>query len=226
MKRVLSIILFVALSVPAHADLRYRTRVEVRTASAELKAAMPVGETVMLIRGDAIRVEQVRDATRSVLLIRPDGQFILDLNARTYWRIPDLQSLLAHPATAAPPAFRRTGEFATILGLQAERVEVTISVPLPITPPPGMPATMSMTGEIWVADAYRAYARNISRAIGPSGALPPGVQGIVLRQLVRNAKLGIEIEHAVTELVEAPLAAELFELPEGFRSVIDPAGRP
>jgi hypothetical protein len=136
-----------------------------------------------------------------------------------------MQAVLTSRTTAVSPSFRRTGEFMTILGLRAEHVEVTMSVPVPITPPPGLPTVLSMTGELWVSDAYRAYSRSISRAIGLSGALTPELEGIVLRQVVRNAQFGIEIEQVVTELIEAPLAAEMFEVPDGFR-VIGPAARP
>lgn len=225
MKHILLPVCLLGLSISnAEADLRYRTRLEVRTPS-ELKAAMPPAETVMLIKGDAIRIEHAQGAVRSVLLIRPDGQFVIDLNARTYWRIPELQAVLTPPATAASPTFRRTGESTIILGLQAERVEVTMSLPLPVTPPPGFPTLLPMTGELWVADAYRPYAKSISRAIGLSRSLTSGLEGIVLRQVMRNAQFGIEIEHVVTELIETPVAAETFELPQGFR-VIGPAGRP
>jgi hypothetical protein len=206
----------------ADADLRYRARIEVRTTSPELKTAMPVVETAMMISGDAIRVEQVRGGSRSVLLFRPDGRFVLDLEARTYFQIPAVQ---AAPMTSAPPTFRRTGDFETILGLRAERVDVTMSLVLPITPPPGMPTVMTMTGEFWIADAHRDYATNIRRTLASSDVVPPGIEGIVLRQVVRNAEFGIEIEHLVTELLEAPVAPEMFELPAGFRSLIDPAGR-
>lgn len=209
----------------ANADLHYRMRVHVRSASAQLKEALPAGETIMLVKGDSIRVEQVSGAARSVLLMRPDGQFVLDLDARTYWRIPETQAVLTSPATAPSPTFRRTGEFTTILGLRVERVEVTMSVPVPITPPPGFPTVLPMTGELWVSNAYRPYVRSVSRAIGLSGAPTSGLEGIVLRQVVRNAQFGIEIEHVVTELTETPLADEMFELPDGFR-VIGPGGRP
>jgi hypothetical protein len=221
---LLSLCLLALSSAVAEADLRYRLRVDVRVTSAQLNEALPAGETVMLIKGDAVRVEQVGGATRSVLLMRPDGQFALDLEARTYRRIPRENALIV-PATAPPSVFRRTGEFATMLGLRAERVDVTMSLPLPVTPPPGLPTVVSMTGELWIADAYRDYAGNISRAIGSSSAVPSGIEGIVLRQVVRNAQLGIEIEHLVTELIEAPVAAEMFEVPDGFRDVTGSAGR-
>ena len=219
---LLSICLLAFWASIANADLRYT--MHVRVTSAQLKEALPAGETVMLIQGDAVRVEQVGGAARSVLLMRPDGQFVLDLEARTYWRIPRENALIL-PATATPSVFRRTGEFATMLGLRAERVDVTMSLPLPVTPPPGLPTVVSMTGELWIADAYRDYAGNISRAISFSSAIPSGIEGIVLRQVVRNAQLGIEIEHRVTELIEAPVAAEMFEVPDGFRDVTGSAGR-
>ena len=225
MRHIFLSVFLLGLSSSADADLRYKTRLEVRAPFAGLKAGMPAAETVMLIKGDSIRMELGQGDARSVLLIRPDGHFILDLGARTYWRIPAVQAALPSSATAPSPTFRRTGEFTTILGLQAERVEVTMMLPLPMTPPPGFPTIVPMTGELWISDAHRPYAQSISRAIALSGTQTPALEGIVLRQIVRNAQFGIEIEHIVTEILEAPLAAEMFEVPEGFRS-ISPAGRP
>ena len=225
MKHISLVICFLAVSVSGvRADLRYTLHTEVRSTSIELKAVLPHTETVMLLKGDAIRIEQSRGAIRSVLLIRPDGQFVLNPEARTYRRIPDVQSALTASATTAA-TFRRTGAFMTILGLRAERVEVTMSLPLPITPPPGVPTVLPMAGELWVTDAHRSYARSITRALGQSGAVTSELEGIVLHLAVRNVQLGIEMEHVVTELVEAPLAAEMFEVPDGFRAIIDPAGR-
>jgi hypothetical protein len=225
MKHTVFLVGLLALTTSAvEADLRYKTTLEVRTPAAGLTAVMPPAETVMMIKADTIRIEHTHGAARSVLLIRPDGQFLLDLDAGTYQRIAAIQDIL-RPRSTAPTTFRRTGEWMTILGLQAERVEVAMSVPVPIAPPPGFPTVIPMTGELWVSDAYRPYARSISRTMDLSGAATSGLEGIVLRQVVRNAQFGIEIEHVVTELSEAPIAAEMFELPEGFR-VIDPAARP
>ena len=154
MKHIFVSVCFLGLSTSADADLRYKTRLVVRMPLVELKAPIPPAETVMLIRGDTIRIEHTQGAVRSVLLIRPAGQFILDLDARTYWRIPAVQAALPSAATTASPTFRRTGEFTTILGLQAERVEVTMVLPLPMTPP-GFPTIVPMTGEVWISDAYR-----------------------------------------------------------------------
>jgi hypothetical protein len=215
----------VAFASPANADLRYRTRIEVRTTPTDVKAPIPVVETSMLIHGDAVRLEQVSGGSKSVLLLRPGGAFVLDLEARTYRRIPDMRAVLK-AATPGAPRVRRTGDFTTMLGLRTERVEVDMSMPMPITPPPGVPTTLRVTGELWLADAHRAYAANINRAMGMSAAASPELEGIVMRQIVRNAQFGIEIEHLVIELVEAPVAQELFEVPADFRNLSDPAARP
>jgi hypothetical protein len=223
MRALISTICFCALAVPAHADLRYRIRIAVRTAVPGVNSAMPPVEMMMLISGDAIRVEQVGSGTKLVLLFRPDGQFVLDTEAETYSQIPELPTRA--PGSADPSTFRRTGDFATILGMQAERVEVSMSLPLPMTPPPGVPTVVPVAGELWVADAYRHYAANIIRAAGGLGVQVPEIEGIVLRQVVRNAQLGIEIEQRVTEILETPASPGMFEIPEGFRRLTDPAGR-
>jgi hypothetical protein len=222
MRALMSAICFLALAVPAHADLRYRTRIEVRAAP-EISSAMPPVETTMLVRGDAIRVEQVGSGTRLILLFRPDGQFVLDTEARTYSQIPEL-AISAGGSTDPRATFRRTGDVTTILGLRAERVEVSMSVSLPMTPPPGIPTVLQMAGELWVADAYRSYAAHIIRAAGRAGVAVPEIEGVVLRQVVRNAQLGIEIEQRVIEIVETAASPQMFEIPEGFR-LTSPVGR-
>ena len=225
MKHIFFSVCVLSLSTAtAEADLRYTTRLEVRM-PAEFKLATPPIETLMLVKDGTIRIEHTQGTARSVLLIRPDGQFVLNLDQGTYRRIPDVQAVLSPRAAVASPAFRSTGEFTTILGLRAQRVEVTMSVPLPMTPPPGVPTVLPVTGDLWVADAYRTYTRSISDALGLSIAPTPPLDGIVLRQVVRNAQFRIEIEQVVTELTEGPLLAEMFELPQGFR-LIGPAARP
>ena len=69
----------------------------------------------------------------------------------------------------------------------------------------------------WLADAYREHGRTLRKAIGFVPALPSGIEGIVLRQTLRNEQMGIEIDYAVTELVEGPIPADMFEVPPGYR---------
>ena len=233
LRPLLSIVFLITSSPAAYADLRYTTRVEVRrtATSAEspnaaaidavLQALMPPGETRTFVTGDAIRIEQTSGTTRSVVLLRSGGQFIVYPDSRAYWRIPTLGDLLGDPRSTPQATFRRTGEFNTMLGVRTERIQVTLPIVLPVTPPAGFPTRMTLEGEAWVADAYREEARGVQKALRPT-VLPPGVEGMVLRQVLRNAEFGYEIESTVVELVEAPLAPDMFLIPDGYREISQP----
>ena len=226
MKHTLAIACFVTFSASvAQADLRYTTRVEVRSSVAQsagrvdggvVQALGPARDTVTFVSADAVRIEHSSGNTKSILLWRPDGPLVLDPEERTYRPIPELREAVASARSLPPPGFRRTNEFATVFGLRAERVEVTMSLPLP-TPPPGFPTVIEMSGELWLADVHRALGDGLRKVTGLTGGLPAGIEGIVLRQIVRNAQLGIEIESTVTDLVEGPIAAAMFEVPSGYR---------
>jgi hypothetical protein len=233
MNRILLSLLLVAVAAPAApADLRFTTRVEVRRTStsvtsvdpvataAVLQSLMPPGETRTFVTGDAIRIEQTIGPTPSVVLIRPDGQFIVYPELRTYWRMPPGDRLAGSRSTAQT-TFRRTGEVTTMLGVQAERISVTLPLVLPVTPPAGFPTRMTFEGEIWVADVYRAEGRGVQKALGLT-VLPPGVEGMVLRQILRNAEFGYEVESTVIELVEAPTPGDMFLVPAGYREINQP----
>ena len=232
MKRILLAASFVATATPvAHADLRYTTRVEVRmtpvpTASdpafaavgAMLRTLMPPGDSRTFVRGSAVRIEQGNGASATVVLMRPDGTVILDSNTQTYWRSPSLSALVTGAASAPQATFRRTGEFATIMGLRAERILLTLPMRLPVTPPPGVPTVMTMDGEMWLAGAFTAYTKAVAQATGVTLAGPRDLpEGMVLRQVMRNAHFGYEVEYVVTDFAEAPLAAALFEVPDAYR---------
>ena len=218
MNQLRALILVLLTTSIAHADLRYATKIDVRAGAettAAITAFMPPGETVTFLSNDALRIEQSKSSSQTILLMNRDGSFLLQPDARTYVRLPDFVNLLS--ATPPPtPTFRRTGEFVTLLGLKAERVELTVSIPLPTTLP-GVPTVATMRGDIWLADAYRELGRTVRKAIGFVPALPPGIEGIVLRQTLRNEQMGIEIDYKVTELVEGPIPAEMFEVPPGYR---------
>lgn len=234
MTRFLSSILLVAVCAPAaHADLRYTTRVEVRrtpatTTSPEavamnavLQALMPPGETRTFVGADAVRIEQTIGPTRSVLLMRSGGQFVVYPDSRVYWRMPAPGNLLADSRLATQPTFRRTGEFITMLGVRAERIPLTLPIVLPATPPAGFPTRVTFEGEVWVADVFREEARGVQKALGLT-VLPSGMEGMVLRQVLRNAEFGYEVESTVVELVEAPIPPDMFIVPAGYREISQP----
>jgi hypothetical protein len=45
---------------------------------------------------------------------------------------------------------------------------------------------------------------------------------MVVRHITRSTQFGYEVEYTVADLLETPLAADLFEIPEGFRKVPTP----
>jgi hypothetical protein len=188
--------------------------------AAVLGALMPSGETRIFMRADSMRIDQGIGPARTVVLTRPDGQYVLYPAAQTYLRMPLPRNDAARTQPPAP-LFRRTGEFATILGLRAERVLVTMTIAFPSAPPPGVPSSMTLEGELWLTDAYSAEARGLQTLMG-AVALPGAPEGMVVRQVLRNAQMGYEMEMQVTELVEGPIDPALFDIPAGYRRVDEP----
>lgn len=212
----------------ARADVRFTTRVVVRQLSTAKPNAGPAtappgllspGEAKTFISGNAIRIEQMAGTVQSVVLIRPDGQFILFPDSQTYLPAP----VLDNPGGSPAPAFTRTGEFSTLLGLRCERVLVQMSVALPVTPPAGFPTRVTFEGDMWLADAYRSEGEALRKALALVTSVPAGLEGMVMRQLIRNNQLGYEIESTVTDITDGPIAAGMFEIPNGFRRADQPA---
>ena len=225
---VASLLLFVS---PAYADLRVTTHVDVRRVegsgpgkgpdiAALMQMLMPPGDAVTFVGTDAIRIEQSREGKTVIILLRADGQTILDPDARTYTRLPELGNVLKEAAAQSPPTFRRTGDSALIHGVRAERVEVTMPVRLPVIPPPGFPTVLTMAGDVWLSDAFKTYGPGLQKALGLTGRLPTtGLEGMVLRQILRSAEFGYEVESTVTELSDEPIAPSMFSIPAGYREI-------
>jgi hypothetical protein len=119
-----------------------------------------------------------------------------------------------------------------VAGLRAERTTFTFAIDLPLPAgmqlPPDIPRSITMDGEMWVADRFQEYAALMRVAGGSAvaslglGALPQ--DGFVVRQITRNAQLGYEIEFNVVDIEEIPPSPALFEVPAGFREVSMPGG--
>jgi hypothetical protein len=227
MRHITAVAILVAISTATpYADLRFTTRTEIRqtakpdAAAAELGAAlltlMPSGETQTFIGGGSIRIETTV-APRPVVLLRPDGQFILYPESQTYFRMPGGQSLIASSTASLSPTFVRTGEFTTLLGLRSERVLVTLVVNLPTAV--GFPTRTALEGEIWLADAYRTETGRLSKALPAVPTVPSGLEGMVMRQVFRHPQLGFEFETRVVEVTDEPIAPGTFDLPAGYRLV-------
>ena len=241
-------VLTIAIAAPAAAELRYTTHVEAR----KLQSAAPVdpllgvlggmlmnvmasGDTTTIIGMNGVRVETTKTVgpvpAGSAILLRVGSALVLNSQDQTYWPLPDVPSgtlALIDPQMLS----KRTGEFAMVAGLRAERVTYTVTLNLPL--PPNLqlplPKTLTMDGEMWVTDEYKQYASALASV---ATMVVPGVttslfgggspEGLVLRQITRSALLGFEIEYNVTDVIEGPVAADLLQVPAGYREIPRPS---
>lgn len=245
MRTCTAMVLMMLAASAAHADLRYVARLEVRSLpSAETLAGMarmaavmmlnqlPRGETITFINDTAARVE-IREAAGVmaragiVMLARDAAMLVLDAANRTYWTLPAPPPLLFTPGLEPDVRYTRTGDFATVAGVRAERVTFTMSAAVPFTMPPGFPTRVATDGELWVTDEFKSYGAIMARTLSALGTLPAGApEGMVVRHITRSTQFGYEVEYTVADLRETPLAAELFEIPDGFRKVPTPLTMP
>lgn len=208
-------------------------------------------ETVYIVGKRGVRTEHVHGVQRtpagSVSLLLPDGRFLMMNPAeRTYWKTTavalrgQIDAAQRQAGLRATSSHGRTGEIATIVGLRAERIAFTWSMPMPrpeLPPdaPPEIaamfadwPAALTMEGEFWVAtDKYRSYAKAASQAanaLAPIGLDVIPTDRMVLRSTIRS--FGIEVDSVITAIGEEDVPASLFEIPVGYREVPGPvAGR-
>jgi hypothetical protein len=173
-----------------------------------------------------------------VVLVDPADNLIqLNPKERTYWKTSAEEGAAMWRQLAIEPVItqKRTGEFATIAGVRAERITFEWSMAFPLPPeeaqslPPGAPTAMTMSGDLWVAvDRYKQYAPMAIRS--QSGLTALGMKtllrdGIVLRSVLRSASFeDFELETIVTSIGEEPAPANAFEIPAGYKQVARPGG--
>jgi hypothetical protein len=76
-----------------------------------------------------------------------------------------------------------------------------------------------MAGEIWLSDTFKTPGPGVRKAVGLPARLPSALDGMILRQILRSAEFGYEVESTVTELNAGPIAPAMFEIPSGYREV-------
>ncbi len=184
----------------------------------------------------------------SVVLTRVDGTSVgYDPAAKTWWKMPDPSS---DPEVAAVMAqmkpeisSKRTGEFATVTGLRAERVTVHMRIPIPLPEgvdlsqvPPELlamiPRELVIEGDNWVAAEYAKYMKGGMAALsaGPMAQmgfdkLADSLDGFPVRSVMRTSvPAAIEIETLVTKVGEETVPAAVFDLPTGLREIPFPGG--
>ncbi len=240
---------FVIAALPAAAELRYTTHVEMRKAQttqpvdpmlgmigAMLASRFPTGDLKIVVGPAGQRVEFVNGLgpipAGGILLLRTGSTVILNPASRTYWSAPNPRTTLPGGATPTVSS-KRTGEFSTLAGLRAERVTFDLSMNLPLPAgvqlPAGFPTAFTLDGEMWVADQFKAYASSLNAI---TNALFPGVgtgglaqDGLILQQVTRSPMFGgNELVFSVTNVIEGPDTADLFQIPPDYKEVPMPSG--
>lgn len=177
----------------------------------------------------------------AVVITRVDGTSVgYDATAKTWWKMvdPSSQPGMAEMMAQMKPevSTKRTGEFATVAGLKAERVTMNMRMAIPM--PPGsenlpaevlamIPKEIKADGDMWVAGVHAKYARSIAKAMtaGPMAGMGldkilGDLQGLTVRQVMRMSLLaGHELETLVTKIVEEDVADSVFDVPAGFKEI-------
>ncbi|HEV3216056.1 MAG TPA: hypothetical protein VGZ27_10060 [Vicinamibacterales bacterium] len=242
-----------ALAVPARADLHYTMHTEARqvtpTEDADamlvmagdmlVRAMFPEGpaDSIYWLSDKGTRIEltkaNVMMPAGSVMLHLADGTMaILNPKDRTYWKIPVAQMMpqmmIALSQMKPDVSFVHSGEFATIAGVRAEHITSRTTIDLPAPPPgapipPGMPTSITMSADLWMADAYANYSALASAPAAMMGLdvlVPPG---FMVKSVMRISMIpAYEIEWVVTEIKEEPAPADTFEIPADYTEIPAP----
>jgi hypothetical protein len=162
------------------------------------------------------------------MIIGPDGTVVvINPAAKTFWKVArsDAASALGRTPTVS---VKPTGEFASIVGVRAERAAVEIRVALPVPAGmPGMPTELVMTGDAWMAEQYKKYSVLSSGlfSVGSLGMDKMAASGLTMRSIMRSDLFGSqEIESIVTSIGEVSVPAGTFEVPAGYTEVAAPTG--
>ncbi len=267
MRRYLTLAVVLALcSAPLSAELKITNKMTARQVAGaapanDMMAAM-VGPMIQQMFGGAEGVEMTvtmnEDGRMRVdyassfsgmpagaaVVTKADGSSVgFDAKARTWWKMPDPGS---NPEAAAMLAqmkpevtTKRTGEFATVAGLKAERVTMVMRMAIPRPPgtenlPPEMlamiPSEMTVDSEMWLANVHTKYTKAMAKVLtqGPMAGLGlekmmGDLTGLNVRNVSRMSMLsGYEIETVALKVVEEDVPDSVFDVPAGFKEIAMP----
>jgi hypothetical protein len=260
---VIAFALVALVSAPLSAELKYTSRmsakvVEGATAGNDMMAAM-VGPMMLQMFGGEEGVEMtvtVNEDGRmrtdyaagfvgmpagAVVLMQADGTSLgYDATAGTWWKMGDAGNnpeMAAMMAQMKPDVTtKRTGEFATVAGLRAERVSTVMTMPIPMPegldqlPPQVLamiPTEIRVDGDMWIADAHAKYAKAMAKAMAQSPMAAMGfdklmsaLDGFSVRQVMRMSMLaGYELETLVSRVAEEDVPDSVFDVPAGLKEI-------
>ena len=177
----------------------------------------------------------------AVVIQRLDGTAVgFDVKTQTWWKMVDpLQDPKAvEMLSKSKPEVtaKRTGEFATVTGLKAERATITMQMALSLPPeaaqlPPQLlamiPKEIKAEGTTWLADSHTKYKTGMTKAFvtGPLSLIGLDkpineLQGLLVR-FVATLSLapGWEIETVASKVAEEDVPDTVFDLPAGYKEI-------
>ena len=176
-------------------------------------------------------------AAGTVSLMQPDGTAVmLNPAGQTYWKVGLQGAAASLQAAGVTPKITtaRTGETETVAGVKCERSTFAVQVDLPVPEAArqslgaDFPSSIDIAGDTCATtDQFQQYgpmaAKTQAGLLAALGLDKIAQGGIVLRQSIRLG--GVEIRSVVTEIAEQPAAADLFDIPAGYKEVPPPAPR-
>lgn len=264
MRRYLTLAVVLALcSAPLSAELKVTNKMTARQVAGaapanDMMAAM-VGPMIQQVFGGAEGIEMTvtmnEDGRMRVdyassfsgmpagaaVITKADGSSVgFDAKAKTWWKVPDAGS---NPQAAAmlaqlKPEFttKRTGEFATVAGLKAERVTLAMRMAIPRPEgtenlPPEMlamiPTELSVDSDMWLANVHVKYSKAMAKVLAQGPMAGMGLEkmmgdltGLNVRNVSRMSMLpGYEIETVALKIVEEDVPDSVFDVPAGFKEI-------
>jgi hypothetical protein len=252
-KLLAALVVVLTIGVPLRAELKYTMKMEMHASSvpssepADPMMAMignmmvdmlvpPGGVEMTCVVGDkGARVEYSKAylmmPAGAVTIIKPDGSMVvINPAARTYWKVAAMGTALP-PGMSPVVTTKRTGEFADVAGVRSERVTVDIRIAIPLPPgvqaPPGMPTELTMAGDLWMTDRFKAFTNASAAALGlKSLGFEKTLAGeMPMRTVLRSALFGgKEMETVVLKIGEEAVPAGLFDLPADYKEIPAPTG--
>lgn len=256
-----SLLVLVALVAPLSAELKVTSKMSLRQVPGAAPATDMMSQMMapMMIQafGGTAGVEMVTIShedgrTRieyksafqgmpvgSVVLTRADGTSVgFDAKAGTWWKIPGMADL--PPEAAAVMAemkpeitTKKTGQFETIAGQRAEKVTMSLRMPIPM--PAEVPAEMRamlpeafiFEGDTWIAGTFSKYTKAMAKSMSTGAMsqfgfdkLMADLQGLPVKQVMRmNMLAGYEMETLVLSVVEEDMPDTVFDLPTGLKEI-------
>jgi hypothetical protein len=267
-KYLVAVAVFAVCTAPLRAELKVTSKMVARQvanapAGNDMLAAM-VGPMLTQMYGGAEGVDMVVTMNEdgrmrtdyvgafagmpagAVVIMHVDGTSVgFDAKAQTWWK---MTNTMADPTAAAMLAqmkpevtTKRTGEFATIAGLKAERVSMMMSMPIPMPagaeslPPQVLamiPSEIRVDGDTWVAQVHEKYTKTMAKVLAQGPMAGMGLEkmlgdlkGLSVRQVMRLSMLaGYELETLVSKVVEEDVPDSVFDVPAGYKEIPMPTG--